>query len=178
MEDQSASDAPPRFGLSRASDTDAIGQQGELIVRRTLLGWQDRPLQTFQVSPLGDKFPLFDLLIRIGPDEPDAPVARYCFAQVKSTRQAPGRESIAFSGMSRDEVRSAAAAGFPAYLFAVDVGSDRIFVRAVNEANAISGIHSIRLANELKPTSLRTLYDEIAEYWHSAPDRPHRSEFL
>ena len=64
----------------------------------------------------------------------------------------------------------------PTYLFGVHEPTRRVFVLSISETRN-SGVYSIPIRNELTPTNLKLLYDEVKAFWDAHGQKPKGSVF-
>lgn len=143
------------------SKRDHLGRRGESIafVRLTEVCQADEPY--FLPHFLGDKCPLFDVLVElVGVGGKPA----YFFAQVKATR-----EGYNARGRLKVEVKKSAVLGLvrfpaPAYVIGIDELQEKAYiVAACGGMNRT--ISSLNTAHELNASTLKALWDEVRDYW-------------
>ena len=130
----------------------------------------------FSVAFLGDKWEATDLLVV---PEPVPGLRPYFFAQVKATASPP---PTARRGLAAPATKAAVAKLLeipgPTYLLGVHLPSERVFAKAVLAGAPARGVGRFPLANELTPDSLRTLREEVVDFWPPARrSKPTESHF-
>jgi len=158
--------------------TDYIGGRGEAIAFARL----SKPcraigLPYFWPHPLGEKCETFDLLVELVDAGEMTP---FFFVQVKTTQQAytksqsPPRLRVK---IERADVVRMATFPAPTYVVGVHERDERAFVVAVLVRMG-EAIPSITTGHELTSTTLKSLWDEVSNYWRTRHAPQTTSRFL
>jgi hypothetical protein len=146
---------------------DFIGGRGEAIafMRLTRIWREDVDQPYFWPRYLGEKGQLFDFLVELVGAGDKTP---FFFVQVRSTRkdftrQVPPRLRVE---VAQQEVRRMVAYPAPTYVVGVHEGEERAFVIAVHGTMG-EAIPSLTTAHELNGETLKRLWDEVRDFWHS-----------
>lgn len=113
---------------------------------------------------LGEKCPTFDFLVELVDAGEKTP---FFFVQVRATRkeltrrQRPPRLRVE---VSEEDVRRMVAFPAPTYVVGVHEEEERAFIISVH-GDMAERIPSITTAHELTAETLRTLWDEVREFW-------------
>ena len=146
---------------------DRTGRQGEAAAIWQLMDFCGQPEPYFDAHPLGDKCPTYDLLVELV-NAGDSPP--YFLAQVKTSRgRYTDRGAALKVAVPASEVRKMVRCPIPTYLLGVDLaaaGADFVFLASVH-GDLAGPVSSIPRRHPLTPTNLRTLWEEVKDYWAS-----------
>ena len=133
----------------------------------------NRPL--FRAVPLGDKYPVADLLVDIL-DTSDRPMG-FFLVQVKGTRATQTTAPRLPIDVPLERFNRLVRLPLPAYLVAVDVASGQSFVvSAIRHRKR--AVASVTKEYPLQQESVRmALYRELRAYWATREGPRHTSEF-
>lgn len=153
---------------------DIIGKRGEATVQRRLMAFHGEPLPLFNPTFLGDKFPTFDLLVRlVGVPQYDA----FFLAQVKATRRGVRRRSRTLPVvLERDRVAAAMRYRVPSYLLSVDDEAEEVYVTAIDQQMR-GGLNVVPTTHPLDAGNARRLWDEVQSFWRGVRRPRARSHF-
>jgi hypothetical protein len=155
---------------------DVVGSRGEKILELCLTDYEQFQMPLFRPGFLGDKWPAIDFYVELrGSRKRNF----FFFAQAKSTqRPLPATAThVRISSKKRDVHRLIKTPG-PTYMFAIHEPSKRVFVQCIHSKTPRRAITSIPVANELTPTRLRDLHDEVSLFWKAKAFKPAMSSFL
>lgn len=151
---------------------EVTGFRGEKILELCLTDYAEFATPLFRPGFLGDKWPSIDFYVELQ----DAGKRRpYFFAQAKATR-AKLLQGISITAKKRDIERLLQIPG-PTYIFGIHEPSRRVFVRSVHAGTPLKAITRIPFSHELTGKKLRTLHDEVREFWSSNKYKPKSSAF-
>lgn len=141
---------------------DHLGMRGEQIamVRLTEVCKVDE-LPYFLTTFLGDKSPLFDVLVQLVGIPDKTP---FFFAQVKSTRAGYLQNGRLQVSVDKDDVVDMVAYPAPTYVIGIDERNEKAYVVAVH-GNMNKTISSLSVAHPLNCDTLKKLWEEVKEYW-------------
>lgn len=165
--------------MLKTSLNDARGKKGENILAVCLLDYSLTSYPLFYPEFLGDKFPGVDYLVlleRVPNRQP------YFFAQVKttandfipSTEKCPERLEIT---THKEDIENLLEIPSPTYILGIHEPSKRVFARSVFTGTPVQAITRISVQNELTPSTLKNLYDEVRGYWETTNYKPTSSVF-
>jgi len=152
--------------------TDITGFRGEKILELRLTDYTHFPEPLFRPGFLGDKWPSIDFYVELKAVADRKP---YFFAQAKATT-AKLSGNLSISTEKKDIQRLLQIPG-PTYIFGIHEPSQRVFVRSVHAGIPVKAITRIPLSHELTISKLRTLYDEVREFWGTDGYKPRFSAF-
>jgi hypothetical protein len=143
---------------------DLIGKRGESIMVARLMDSCGRPEPYFDPHPLGEKCPTYDYLVELVNAGARVP---YFLVQVKATRKALTRRQRRLSvRVSADDVRRMAQCPVPTYLIGVDELGENAYVVSIHGGLA-GPITSMPSTYPLNRDNLKTLWDEVKNYWQA-----------
>lgn len=153
---------------------DLIGKRGEATVQFRLLAYHGQPAPLFDPTFLGDKFPTFDLMVRlVGVSRLDA----FFLAQVKATRQGVRPRSRTLPvALNRDRVAAALRYRIPSYLLSVDDIAEVVYVTAIDR-RLRGGVSVVPTTHPLDAANARRLWDEVQFFWRGVRRPQGRSHF-
>ncbi len=160
---------------NRAQFRDVIGKRGETKLSLCLTNYEFFQAALFETVFLGDKWPTLDHYVELRGS------GRGCYflAQAKST-SAPIRKKdrhLKISSKKKD-VKALVKIPGPTYIFGVHEPSGRVFVQCIHGHTPIKAISKIPIANELTPTKLKLLHEEVRLFWRSNMGKLEKSAFL
>lgn len=154
---------------------DVTGTRGEKLTELALTDYSqfDQPL--FRPGFLGEKWPFVDFYVELTDISDQRP---YFFAQTKtsSTPLSKTARNLRISARKRDIENLLKIPG-PTYIIGVHEPTKRVFIRSVHEGILKQAVTTIPLEYELNPTNLKTLHDEVRDYWKASARKPLRSNF-
>jgi hypothetical protein len=144
------------------STKDHLGRRGENIafVRLTEV-CQVNDLPYFVPHFLGDKCPLFDVLVELVGAGSKTP---YFFAQVKATREGYNKKGRLKVKVEKSDVIGIVLYPAPTYVIGIDEMQEKAYIVAVY-GSMNKKISSLSTAHELNATTLKLLWDEVRDYW-------------
>lgn len=155
------------------SDTNALGERGEDIVKKLLTDFLDLPEPLFRVQIFNAKWPTLDLYVEVTGAHRVRP---FLLVQVKTTQSSPLPGADLAVSVSGDDVARLRRIPGPVYIAAVDEPNERVYLRAVcNIPGAAVG--SIPAANILTRQRLSDLRDEVLQFWQTYPTSMNISVF-
>jgi hypothetical protein len=132
-----------------------------------------RPL--FRAVRLGDKYPTADLLVDVL-DPEDRPTG-FFFVQVKGTTTASRTAPRITIDVPVEQFNRLVRLPAPAYLLAVDVAAELVYLRAVCRPRK-TAVASVTKAFPLADDAVRMrLYREVCSFWAARRRPRHTSEF-
>jgi hypothetical protein len=141
---------------------DHMGMRGENIsFVRLAEVCQANDLPYFLPHFLGDKCPLFDVLVELIGAGQKAP---YFFAQVKSTRLGYTAKNRLRVEIPKEDVVKMVLYPAPTYVIGVDEKAEKACIVAV-VAGMNRKISSLNTAHLLNCNTLKLLWDEVRDYW-------------
>ena len=141
---------------------DTIGRRGEFLACTRLSDFCGNVTAYFNPHALGEKCPLFDLLVEL---EGLGKRAAYFFAQVKATRKGSAKRTTRLRvEVSGDHVQKMVQSPFPTYLIGVDEPRETAFIVSMH-GNLAGPISSMPRRHPLTPRTLKALWEEVADYW-------------
>jgi hypothetical protein len=156
------------------STKDHLGRRGENIafVRLTEV-CQANDLPYFLPHFLGDKCPLFDALVELVGAGGKTP---YFFAQIKATREGYNTKGRLKVKVEKSDVIGIVQYPAPTYVIGIDEIQEQAYIVAVY-GRMNEKISSLNTANELNPTTLKLLWDEVRDYWKDKDMAQKKSHF-
>lgn len=151
---------------------EVTGFRGEKILELCLTDYKEFAEPLFRPGFLGDKWPSIDFYVELQAVSKRKP---YFFAQAKATT-AKLSQNVSISAKKKDIERLLQIPG-PTYLFGIHEPSGRVFVRSVHAGTPVKAITRIPLSHELTRKKLRTLHDEVREFWANDDYKPKFSIF-
>ena len=161
--------------IGGGTERDQIGSIGESIFRSRIMKFCDnRPY--FSAHFLGEKFPVHDHLVNA---LSETIISAIFFAQIKSTlsgskMRKDGRRYLNIS-VSRDDLSAMTQYPGPAYLFGVDIETERVYFVAIH-GYVNKGISGLPMDFEVTSETIPILWSEVNEYWANRPTE-HTSRF-
>jgi hypothetical protein len=141
---------------------DLIGRRGEFIACTRLSDFCGNAIGYFRPYVLGEKCPLFDLLVEL---EGLTERVAYFFAQIKTTTKGSGKPTTRLSiDVSKTDVEKMARSPFPTYLLGIDEPREHAFVISMH-GNMTGPLFSMPRTYPLNAGNLKILWDEVADYW-------------
>lgn len=153
---------------------DVIGKRGENIVELCLTEYATFPAPLFDLTHLGDKWPVVDYYVELTTVPGKRP---FFFLQAKATAATNPKKSLAIS-TSRDDVAALLEIPAPTYILGIHEPSKRVFIRSVHEGVGIKAITRIPVGYELTANNLKILHDEVVRFWRRRRHKPTYSVFL
>lgn len=153
---------------------DVIGKRGENIVELCLTDYSEFPAPLFDLTHLGDKWPVVDYYVELTTVPGRRP---FFFLQAKATAVTNPRKSLAIS-TSREDIAGLLEIPAPTYVLGIHEPSKRVFIRSVHDGVAVKAITRIPVEYELTPTNLKILHDEVVRFWRRRRHKPTDSVFL
>lgn len=153
---------------------DLLGKRGEATVQRELLSYFGGLSPLFDPTFLGDKFPAFDLLVRLV----ELPtVDAFFFAQVKTTRQGirPRSRTLPVE-LAGERVAAALRCRVPSYLLSVDDQAEAVYVTAIDRRLG-GGLTAVPTTHRLDDANAHRLWGEVQLFWRGVRRRRGRSHF-
>ena len=149
-----------------------IGQRGEAKLQLCLTDYENYRSPLFNPGFLGDKWPVIDYYVEV------LRTHRKCFffAQAKSTTRSLTATHLLISSKKSD-IQGLKKIPGPTYMFGIHEPSGRIFVICVNAQTPRKAITRIPLANELTPSRLMDLHQEVKKFWQTNAFKPTKSAF-
>lgn len=153
--------------------TTILGQRGESAVQVDLLrplALAALPAQPFYPVFLGEKSPIFDLVVYLL-DGNAKILGPHFYAQIKTTQTA-ATPLICKARMNKSHVLGAVKYKIPSYLIAVDASaanSESCYITGISHS-ASKGIYSVPVANDLgQPATRASLYSEVIAHFGFQP---------
>lgn len=141
---------------------DLIGKRGEHIACTRLMRIFDNPQLRLNPYLLGDKCPLFDVLVEL---DGVGDRAAYFLAQIKSTTKRSGNRTANLPiEVAKEDVEKMVRSPFPTYLIGVDEPREKAYIVSMH-GNLSGAIYSMPRKYPLTAKNLKTLWEEVAEYW-------------
>lgn len=151
---------------------EVTGFRGEKILELHLTDYRQFTRPLFRPGFLGDKWPSIDFYVELQTVHKKKP---YFFAQAKATTTRLSR-GVSILMKKRDVERLLQIPG-PTYVFGIHEPSKRVFVRSIHAGTPVRAITRIPLSHELTAGKLRTLHDEVRQFWDSNSHKPRSSAF-
>lgn len=141
---------------------DDIGDRGQNLLVLLLTDLCERDVPYFRPRFLGDKYPTFDFIVEVV-DNP----AYFFVAQVKATAKGYTKEeNRLLVQLGQTDVDRMVACPAPTYLIGIDVNQIGVgYLLSINEPRA--HIASLTTKFKIDCSVLKTLRDEVTEYWKS-----------
>lgn len=151
---------------------DQIGKRGEYIACLRLMDFCGNPRAYFNPYMLGEKCPVFDLLVEL---EGTGDSAAYFLAQVKATAKGSGQRSANLRvEVTGDHVEKMVRSPFPTYLIGIDEPAERAYVVSIH-GTMTGPIHSMPRRYLLTAENLKALWEEVLGFWNQFPLATHKS---
>jgi len=148
-----------------ASTRDLIGERGESIIRVLLTRFYGRRQPLFRPHFLGDKYPTVDFLVELVGST--ARVVPFFFVQAKATAEGYTKhENRLKVRVSQDDMQRLVLYPAPTYIIGVDEPQEKGYIMAA-VSTRIARVSSLPTTHPLDDTTLRTLYDEVLQYWQA-----------
>ena len=153
-------------------DKNAIGDRGESIFTSRIT--EDF---LFRVYFLGEKAPIGDFILEIN----DESTPYECMIQVKSTRAGYNALGNLRAKVSKEKLTKLVNRPLPTYVAGVDEVNEKVYICPAFDANStISSIpanHILEKGNPVSLTTLRTLKEDIINYWQSINIHNHKTNY-
>lgn len=159
--------------MKKRSLKDVIGKRGENIVELCLTEYSNFPAPLFDLTHLGDKWPVVDYYVELTTVPGKRP---FFFLQAKAT-STNLRKSLAIS-TSREDIAGLLEIPAPTYILGIHEPSKRVFIRSVHDGVAVKAITRIPVGYELTANNLKILHDEVVRFWRRRRHKPADSVFL
>jgi hypothetical protein len=153
---------------------DVIGKRGENIVELCLTEYSNFPAPLFDLTHLGDKWPVVDYYVELTTVPGKRP---FFFVQAKATAATTPKKSLAIS-TSREDIAGLLEIPAPTYILGVHEPSKRVFIRSVHDGVAVKAITRIPIGYELTAKNLKILHDEVVRFWRRRRHKPTDSVFI
>ncbi len=154
---------------------DVTGFRGEKLAELALTDYSAFTKPLFQPGFLGDKWPAIDFYVELTAVRGRRP---YFFVQIKATQSELSNRSTNLSvSTKKSDIRRLLRIPGPTYIIGVHEPSKRVFIRSVHTGVPEKAITRIPVAYELSSANLRTLHNEVRDFWSSTSHKPTTSQF-
>jgi hypothetical protein len=149
--------------------TDFVGDRGEVLFRAAITKWCDGE-PWFEVVFQGEKAEALDFQVRL---RGSTVFQAIFYVQVKATAKTrrysgPGKGRRLLVRLKQADAKKLGNMKIPAYVVGVDVLSDRLYLQHV-PAGTVGGFTSMSTRSPLDCRAIRTLWEEVENFWNARP---------